>query len=447
VKRIVLLWLILIAVSAARIALLFDPIEVAAAEIPDHAVHSAVAVATPHLVTPESARVPHSHDPAEHALEPAPSARSVELALSELTRLLETPVLGRTRWELAARALAASLGESARAPLLDVTSDRRRSSFDLVAAAELLRRVAQEPELPSHALARLRQVAFGGLPDSASATAARRILAHLGDWSDRLELVRALDEPPTPETRIAAAWSLQAAESHDVLRDLAQVVEVDANPHTSELAVLVLESIVKNSEPLSSSMQRGLTETTLAAVHDADPSSALPTRAAGLLGALGGDEAREALLSMASDGPARSAAARVLAHDEVGRGQLLEIVTDVDLGAAGRLAAATALLRGPDAREAVIGTAVDGLRRVLETAESAEDRRRAVLALADCGTDTSRLVLEHTLLDDDDEGVRAAAVIAMARFEDRERFTAALEACARSDRSEGVRELATQVLE
>jgi hypothetical protein len=455
-KRIVVLWLILIVVSALRIAMLFDSSgDGAAAEAPARNTQPATiaganaALIAPHAVaarerpTQEHSASIESGPPAP----PAPAARSIELGLTELTRLLETRVLGRTRWELAARGLSASLGEEAAPALLAIVADGRRTSFDLIAAAELLRRNPSAPDLPPEGLARLRQVAFGGLPDSASATASRRVVAQLGDWSDRLELVRTLEEPPTPEARIAAAWCLQAATQHDVLLDLAQVIDTDPESHASELTVLVIESILRHSPPIHEQLRTALTTTVLAAIQGAAPGSALPTRVAGLLEALGGETARSALLSMASEGPAHGAAARALSRDADGRQRLLRLVTDNAVGESERLSAASALIRASEPHHAIVGTAVDGLRRVLETAADPEDRRQAVLILAECGTDTSRLVLEHALLDDRDTSVRAAAVIAMTRFEDRECFAYALETCASRDLSVHVRELATGALE
>ncbi len=446
-KRVVVLWLILLAVSAVRMGMLLDrPTDAVAAELPDPT-ERVETRSGPRPIAPSPASPSRFRPTALVADTSASPVRSIELALAELARLLETPVLGRTRWELAARGLSTSLGAGAGPPLHAIVSDRKRPSTELVAAAELLRRLPAPPEVPAQAIARLRQVAFGGVPDSAPASAARRILAQLGDWSDRLNLVRELSEPLTPETRIAAAWSLQAAASPDVLLDLTDVLRAHPDARAAELAVLAIESILRRARPIPEHVRATLTETVLAALDDPNVAPVLPSRAASLLGALGGHAAHEALARMADGGPARGAAARALSRDEQGRRRLVEMVASAELGSSERLAAACALVRGPETADAELGIAVDGLRCVIETGQNAEDRRRAVLALADCATDASRLALEQALLDDEDAGVRAAAVIAMARFEDKERFTNALESCAQSDSSEGVRELAIRVLE
>ena len=372
----------------------------------------------------------------------APTCDRIQAALAELVPMLDAPELLRTRWELTSRALAKYVGPKAGPELLARVSDPATSPPDRIAAGELLRRVFPRAEVPAPALAGLRQAAFGGLPDSAQASASRRVLAGLGDWSDRLRLVGELEAAASLEVAIAASWSLRASRTHDVLPDLRRLIQASTEPRTSELAVLSTESIVRSTDPLKRELRDSLTHTIVSAVA-AQPE--LSNRAAGLLGALGGPRAQRVLAELARTEEAGGPAAQALAETEGGRRTLTDLLGDVSTTEGSRLAAATALARGSEDGGDHRRAALDGLRRLAREGDRAEHRRQAVLALAEYAPDAATAI-EGAMLEDPDASVRATAVVASARLEDPEAARAALSACVAGDESPGVRELASRFL-
>jgi len=370
-----------------------------------------------------------------------PTEDRIATALAELTPMLDAPVLLRTRWDLTSRALARYVGPQAASELLALVTAPDTSPPDRVAAGELLRHVEPSALLNSTALVGLRQAAFGGIPDGAQASAARRVLAGLGDWSDRLRLVHELDTAPTPETALAASWSLRASRSHDVLPDLRRLIHSgDADSSTAELAVLSAESILRSTGPVEDELRDALTDTIVVAVGRRP---GLGGRAAGLLAALGGPKARRALTMLVRT-EAAGPAAQALAESPAGRQALATLLVHPAVGENGRLAAATALARGPDDGDDH-ADALEALRVLAREGAEPDLRRSAVLALAEYAPEAAASI-EAAFLEDPDASVRATASVAARRLDDPATVRAALAACVVGDESAGVRELAGRVL-
>jgi hypothetical protein len=366
-----------------------------------------------------------------------------ERAVADLWPELEGKTLERARWERLSAAAAAGLAPEQAAELLEITGDGRATPLERVAAAELLRRVSRGSAAPAAAeLAWLRSAAFGGVSGTPVAGAARRVLAELGDWSDRLRLVRELAEGPDAEARAVAAWCLKAAGGEEELDELARLVASEARSPAPELAAAALEGILRRPDApsLEDGRRAELSGPVLAALGAPHCPPELEQRCSSLLGVLGGEAALARLECMAREGALH--AARALGSSPEGRRRLLAILRDPWAGDRGHLPAATALASLPaDGALAAAGTAE--LARIAREGLESDQRRRAALALGAEGG-IARAELERVAAGDPDAEVRSAALVTLAQTAGP---TAALVRSRDEDPDPAVRALAARLLE
>jgi hypothetical protein len=225
-------------------------------------------------------------------------------AVASLRPELERASLSRPAWEVLTSAAAASLGPAHAGQLLSIVGDEEATPLERVAAAELFRRLSPDRHALGPAeLAWLRATATDGRAGAALPSAARRVLADLGDWGDRLQLVRELETSPDPEARLVAAWCLQAAGTEQELGDLGRLLGPDVKRPIPELAAATLAAIVRQAgDGVAAEQREALVGEVLAALDAPACSVGLEQRACGLLAALGGSRARSRLELLAGEG-------------------------------------------------------------------------------------------------------------------------------------------------
>ena len=343
---------------------------------------------------------------------------AVRAALERLRPALEQPTLDRARWERLASSAARGLAQADRLELTAALRDELSTPLERVTAAELLRRLSpRDTTLGEADLARLRVTAFGGLHDSASASAARRALMDLGDWSDRVRMVQELESAISTAERDAAIWCLRSVRRTEPLTDLARLLAEPRDPETRSLAAAAAEAILSNAEragfPPTSEQRARLAEAAFAALDTPFCPPQLEQRACALLGQLADAPARGRLELLAREG--NPAAARALARSEPGLEQLAAIVSDPFLVDARRVEAAAALAGAPAGDDRQRGLALDALCRVATGGLDRGQRRMAVCALTALEDGRARQTLALLRAEADDPTLRSMAAAALER--------------------------------
>ena len=384
--------------------------------------------------------------------------RSVARITADLARELARSDAALSDWQRWLREAAGELGEDSVPELLEVAASGAELEPRL-SAIELLRqmRATGAPALPRPALAWLGALVHReDLPALAEAAACRSLVA-FGTEDDRQMMIERIEASPRQVARITAAWGLESARDERSIARLTEALALSRDALGAELAASALEAILLEVDAASLAPEvRALLRRVLLPVPE-HPELALSLRAQAtrMLARIGGGGVRATLTRVVSAAARQAAlarvAARALAEMDSGyhlRG-LAELMLDEGLSQAARDVAAETLVTTEDLgvlSDFILAVATERTRRVAESANAADDRKRAVLALAQLGAGEWVSTIAHRAWADEEPSVRAAAVVALGFADSGGAYQEILESQSVIDPSAEVRELALQAL-